>query len=152
VIWESPAREKSAKVVLAPVIEAWNAGEIRATGKGYDVLAAAIEIPAPANLWNVRVMSLEHSIIVNPNGGPILDLRFHVVDKSVKPSKATASVQWLDKAVKDLKLSGELPKKPTDVARLLHRKMVVEVRRGFLIKVLGVDTIVNYLRERKSLS
>src|ERR1700730_18040544 len=39
--------KEATRACLTPVIEAWDAGEVRAWGKRRDVLASAVEIPAP---------------------------------------------------------------------------------------------------------
>jgi hypothetical protein len=131
------------RACLAPIIDAWDAGEIRATGKRSDVLAAAVEIPTPAHLFVVSVADLERSIIIDPSGGQIFDLRFHVGP----PRPPMAPKRWLEVAVTELKRAGNAPEKPTDFARVLRTRMIADADRGKVKDVWAVRTIENRLRD-----
>ena len=146
------------RTCLTPVIDVWDAGEIQATGRWQDVLAAAIEIPAPANLWVVKFVDLERSIVNGPNGGLIFYLRFHVVETQPRPAMAPVMVEaqprpamvpvkWLESAVADLKRTGNVPEKPTEVARMLRTRMIADADQGVVKKVLKERTLVNYLKD-----
>jgi hypothetical protein len=147
VILATRARELT-RACLTPVIEAWDTGRVRVIGRRRDMLAAAVEIPAPVNLWTVSVVDLERSIIDDPGGGKIFDLRFVVVEAQ-PVGRAKASFRWLESAVENLKRSPDTPPKmkQADVARLLHSRMAKAVRRGDVKNALGEDTIANYLRD-----
>jgi hypothetical protein len=127
---------------LVTVIDAWNAGEIRATGRR-GVLTDTVEIHAPADLWVVAVVDWERSIIEDPDDGKIFDLRFHVG----APRPPMAPLRWLEGAVAEWKRVGNIPEKPTDFARLLLTQMIADHSRGKVKKVWALRTIVNNLRE-----
>jgi hypothetical protein len=139
--------KEAMRACLAPVINAWNAGEIRATGKRRDVLASDVDIPAPADLWVMSGVDLERSSIDDPVGGKIFDLRFHVEEaQSAVSSKAS---QWIESNVMDLRRSppgGVPPKSRAGMARLLRARMEKEYRQG-KVKLLELGTIINYLRD-----
>jgi hypothetical protein len=135
--------EESMHACLTPVIDAWNAGEIRATGKRRDVLTDAVKIPAPTNLWVLSGVDLEHSIIDDPAGGKIFDLRFHIGE----PRPPMTTRRWLESAVTERRRAGNIPEKPTDFARSLRRQMIADKNHGLVESVLDVRTIVNYLRK-----
>jgi hypothetical protein len=132
---------------IVPVIDAWNAGVLRATGKrSCNVYAAAVEIPAPANLWGIRLVDVEHSIINDPGGGAILDLRFYAVGET---SPRTAP-EWLEIAVEDLKDDPDnLSKGKTAIARMLIPIMANDYEMGKVEYVMDERTIVKRLRDRK---
>jgi hypothetical protein len=135
--------KETMRACLAPVIAAWDAGEIRATGKRRDVLADAVGIPAPTHLWKVSGVDLERSVIDDPAGGKIHDLLFHVGE----PRPPMAATTWLENAVTERLHAGGTPRKSTDFARSLRKQMVADKNRGLVEKVFAMGTIRNYLRE-----
>lgn len=138
--------KETMRACLAPVIAAWDAGEIRATGKRRDVLADAVGIPAPTHHWTVSGVDLDRSIIDDPAGGKIFDLRFHTTVAQAVSSKAS---QWIESVVIDLKRSppgGVPPKSRAAMARLLRARMEKESRQD-KVKLLKLGTIINYLRD-----
>jgi hypothetical protein len=133
---------------VTPVIDAWNAGALRATGKrNCDAYAAATEIPAPANLWAIRLIDVEHSIINDPSGGAILDLRFFVVGE-ITPLTVR---EWLTIAVDDLMNDpNNHLKGVTAIGKILYPKMIADHERGKVERVSAdVRTIVKRLRDYK---
>ncbi len=130
---------------VAPVIDAWNAGALRATGKrSCNIYAAAVEIPAPANLWPIRLLDVEHSIINDPSGGAILDLRFYAAwDRRPLPSK-----RWLRIVVEDLKNNPDnLKKRITEIARMVLPIMLSDYENGKVDHMWNERTIVKRIRE-----
>jgi hypothetical protein len=82
---------------LAPLLSAWDSGQLVAKGRREDPLAAPVEIPPPVTGWRFRIVDLDRSIISCQSARrylreKIFDLRFWPKDPPPSPAAAQAEL------------------------------------------------------------
>jgi hypothetical protein len=131
-----------------PFLTLWTSGALIAKGRRGDPLADPVEIAPPSIGWEIWVVSFTRSIIRDPAGGEIYDLRFSPRAPCAPEELAGAAV-WIVPEAKRLKAADRIPEKarktPTALAKFLSDRMHKAVETDKALQPVGWRHIKNQL-------